>query len=315
MPPPPQQPYPNGAQPPSPYGPQPPQAPGPYGPQPPQASGPYGPQPSQAPGPYDPQPSQAPGPYDPQPSQAPGPYGSPYPPQPQPYPPHPYGQEPYPAWGAPPLAPLPKKRRIGLILAVVGGAVVAVVVVLALIGVAMSSGFPAATNKLVLPKALLDGKYQLAQDLTDSEGKKVEKEADGAWDAKDIHAVTARYSPGGDSTKGMLLVSGMYGRFKNKDLVRANMLKGATEADSVTVDEPAKDVTPAGSDVTISCEVLTQKASVLTITYPVCAWADGNTAAVIGEAALPAPDPSDVDLDAAARHTVKVRSEMLRPVG
>ncbi|MEU9477023.1 hypothetical protein [Streptomyces sp. NPDC048191] len=284
MPPSPQQPYPNGPQqPPYPYGQQPPQAaPGPYGQQPPQA--------------------------------APGPYGSPYPQQ-QAYPPQPYAQQPYPAWGAPPMAPLPKKRRVGLVLGIVGGAVVSVVVVLVLIGMAASSGFPAAKNKLTLPRTLLDGKYELAQDMSDTEGKKVEKEADGAWDAKDIHAVTARYSPGGDSSKGMLLVSGMYGRFKNKDAVRRNMLKGATEADSVTVDQAPKDVTPSGSDVTISCEVLTQKASLVTITYPVCAWADGNTAAIIGEAALPAPDPSDVDLDAAARHTVKVRSEMLRPVG
>jgi hypothetical protein len=288
MPPPPQpypsgQPYPNGSQ----------QQPNPYGP-PPQAA---------APGPYGQQPPPA----------APGPYGSPYPPQ-QPYPPQPYGQQPYGGWGVPPMAPLPKKRRVGLILGIVGGAVVAIVVVLALIGVAAESGFPEAKNRLTLPKTLLEDRYQLAEDLSDTEGKKVEKEADGAWDAKDIHAVTARYSPGGDSSKGMLLVSGMYGRFKNKDAVRRNMLKGATDADSVTVDRAPQDVTPSGSDVTISCEVLTQKASLVTITYPVCAWADGNTAAIIGEAALPAPDPSDVDLDAAARHTLKVRSEMLEPV-
>ncbi|MEU2928739.1 hypothetical protein ABZ636_27370 [Streptomyces sp. NPDC007251] len=287
--PPPPQPYPSGR--PYPNGPQ--QQPNPYGP-PPQAA---------APGPYGQQPPPA----------APGPYGSPYPPQ-QPYPPQPYGQQPYGGWGVPPMAPLPKKRRVGLILGIVGGAVVAIVVVLALIGVAAESGFPEAKNKLTLPKTLLEDKYQLAEDLSDTEGKKVEKEADGAWDAKDIHAVTARYSPGGDSSKGMLLVSGMYGRFKNKDAVRRNMLKGATDADSVTVDRAPQDVTPSGSDVTISCEVLTQKASLATITYPVCAWADGNTAAIIGEAALPAPDPSDVDLDAAARHTLTVRSEMLEPV-
>ncbi|MFG3203085.1 hypothetical protein [Streptomyces sp. NPDC048192] len=291
MPPPPQQPYPNGPQQqPNPYGPPPQAAPGPYGPQPPQA--PYGQQP---------------------PSPAPGPYGSPYPPQ-QPYPPQPYGQQPYGGWGAPSMAPLPKKRRVGLILGISGGAVAAIVVALAVIGMAVDSGFPEAKNKLTLPKSLLDDKYRLAQDMSGTEGRKVEKEADGAWDAKDIHAVTARYSPGGDSTKGMLLVSGMYGRFKNKDAVRRSMLKGATEAESVTVEQAPRDVTPSGSDVTISCEVLTQKAALVTITYPVCAWADGNTAAVIGEAALPAPDPSDVDLDAAARHTLQVRSEMLRPV-
>ncbi|MEU4926785.1 hypothetical protein AB0G54_09805 [Streptomyces yokosukanensis] len=272
MPPPPQQPYPNGPhqQPPYPYGQQPPQA-------------------------------------------APGPYGSPYPPQ-QPYPPQPYGQQPNP-WGAPPMAPLPKKRRVGLILAIVGGAVAAVVVALVLIGMAAESGFPEAKNKLTLPQTLLDGKYRLAQDLSGSEGKKIEDEADGAWDAKDIHGVVGSYDVGGDATKGTLVVSGMYGRFKNSDLARKNMMKGAAEGANATVAVPAKDFDLSG--VTITCEVITQEQMGTKITVPMCAWADGNTGATVAtvDTPLASKNPSDVDLDALAKQTLRIRSEAVKPIG
>ncbi|MEU0332554.1 hypothetical protein [Streptomyces sp. NPDC006193] len=256
-------------------------------------------------------------PHSPQP---PGPYGSPYPQQ-QPYPPQPYPQQPpypqppYPAWGAPPMGPPPRKRRVGLVLGIVGGVVASVTVVLVLIGVAAGSGFPEAKNRLTLPHTLLDDEYTLAQDLSGTEGKKVEQEADGAWDAKDIHAAVGRYSPDGGESQGMLLVSGMYGRFKNEAAVRRNMLKGAAESGSVTVEEPPRDVTPAGAETTVLCQVLTQKTSLAELTYPVCAWADGNTAAVVGEITTSGKDPADVDLDAAARNTLKIRTEMLQPVG
>ncbi|WP_341868963.1 hypothetical protein [Streptomyces diastatochromogenes] len=272
---------------------------------------------------YPHQPQQPQYPYGQQPPQAPpppGPYGSPYPQQQpypqQPYPPQPYPQQPYPGWGAPPMGPPPKKRGVGLALGIVGGVVgLSVLGSVGGFGALLGTDFPTAEHKLTLPHELVDGKYTLAQDLSDTEGQKVEDEADGAWDAKDVHALVGRYSPGGDDSKGMLLVSSMYGRFKNEDDVRSNMLKGATDADGVTVVEPEKDVTPSGSDVTISCEVLTQKQSTLTLTYPVCAWADGNTAAVIGEVDLALKDSADVDLDAAARDTVKVRDEMIKPIG
>ncbi|MFI2201680.1 hypothetical protein ACH47Z_13070 [Streptomyces sp. NPDC020192] len=279
MPPPPQQPQ-------QPYGQQPPY--GAYGVQPP-----YG------------QPPQA----------APGPYGSPYPQQQQPYPPQPYPQQqPYPAWGVPPMAP-PKKRRVGLILGIVGGVVTLVVVGLVLLGAVVSSGFPAAKNKLTLPKTLLDGKYQLARDLSDTEGKKIEDEADGAWDAKDVHAVVASYGAGGDTTQGALVVSGMYGRFKNTDEARGNMLKGASEADGVTVAVAPKDFPESGSP-TVTCEVLTQKKLGETVTYPVCAWSDGNTGAGVASinAKTAKQDPSDVDLAMYAKLTLQVRSEMIKPI-
>ena len=274
------------------------------------------PPPQQPPHPNQPQ---QPYPYGQQPPQAPGPYGSPYPQQ-QPYPPQPYPQQPYPAWGAPPMGPPPKKRRIGLVLGIVGGVVVLLVgglVALGAIGMKIEAGFPEAKNKLTLPKTLLDQKYDLADDLSDTEGQKIEDEIDGSWDAKVTDSVMGRYSLGGDNTKGTLVVSGLYGRFQNTAKGRNGMLKGAGEADGVTLAVPRKDLSPSGTDTTISCEVVVQKQSGVTLTYPVCAWADGNTAAMVAQIDTTALTASsaDVDMDAAARDTAKVRAEMIKPIG
>ncbi|WP_381567834.1 hypothetical protein [Streptomyces eurythermus] len=257
-----------------------------------------------------PQPSY-PGPYGQQPPPAaPGPYGSPYPQQ-APYPP----QQPYPGWGLPPMAPPPRRRRVGLVLGIVGGVVTVVVAGLVVLGLVAGGGFPAAENKLVLPHTLLDGEYTLAEDLSGTEGKKAEEEADGAWDVRDVHATVGRYSPPGDASRSMLLVSGMYGRFKNTPAIRRGLLKGAAEADGVTVERPARDVTPSGAATPVSCQVLTQESDSTTLTYGVCAWADGNTAAAVGKVDLSVRDPGDVDLEEAARTALRVRSELLRPVG
>ncbi|MEU2713836.1 hypothetical protein [Streptomyces sp. NPDC007205] len=292
MPPPPQQPYPNGPQ----------QPPYPYGQQPPQS----------VPGPYGQPPQSVPGPYGQPPQSGPGPYGHPYPPQ-QPYPPQPYPQQPYPGWGAPPMAPLPKKRRVGLILGIVGGVVTAVVVGLVLLGAAAEGGFPEAKNKLTLPRTLLEGKYRLAKDMSDTEGKKIESEADGAWDAEDTHGVVGSYTVDGDAAKGTLVISGMYGRFKNADVARRNMMKGAAQSDGATVAVPAKDF---DLDVTITCEVVTQVQMGTKITLPMCAWADGNTGATVAVVNTPllSQNPSDVDLEALAKNTLKVRDEAVEPI-
>ncbi|CAM5708831.1 hypothetical protein [Streptomyces aurantiogriseus] len=212
------------------------------------------------------------------------------------------------------MAPPPKKRRIGLVLGIVGGVVgvvVAAVVALAVIGAGVESNFPEAEYQLTLPKTLLDGRYELTDDLSDTEGQKIEEEMDGAWDAKVTDSTVGQYALGGDENEGALLVSGMYGRFQNTDEGRDSMLKGVGEADGLTVAVQPKDFRPGGSDVTVTCEVVTQKELGTTLTYPVCAWADGNTAAVVAEitAETVTQSPSDVDLEAAAETTLKVRSE------
>ncbi|MFD7295494.1 hypothetical protein ACFV9W_19590 [Streptomyces sp. NPDC059897] len=280
---------------------------------PPQQPGPYG----QQPGPYGPPPS---GPYGQQPQQPPQPpqFGQPQPP----YPgfPQQQGQQPYPApWGAPPPPP---KKRTGLIIGIVAGVVVlglGGLGVLGYIGRSAGVGFPEAEYKLTLPKTVLDAKYELAEDMSASKGSQIEGEAEGAWDAKDIKAVVGQYTLGGDQTKGVLIVSGMYGRLKNTDEARDNMMKGAGESANATVAVQPEDFQPAGSDVTITCEVLTQSSAGAggKLTMPMCAWADDNTGASVGEitTATATQDPQDVDLEAVAERAAKLREELRQPIG
>ena len=291
--------------------------------QPPYPQQPYGQQ-SYGQPPYgqQPQPQQpyAQQPYAQQPYGQPpaSPYGAPYPQQPYGQPVQP-GQpgRPY-GWGAPPpVFPPPKKRRVGLVLGVVGGAIgvgVATIVAIVLIGQNVDSGFPEADYELTLPKTLVDGRFELASDLSDTEGQKIEEEADGAWDARDTVGVVGTYGLNGDTSKGTLVLSGMYGRFKNTDKARVSMLKGAGEATGVTVAVPRKDFAEGG--VTISCEVLSQQKSGITLTYPTCSWADGNTAAAVAwmTAKTLTQDPEDVDLALSAKMTLQVRSETRKAI-
>ncbi|WP_406396675.1 hypothetical protein OG806_15260 [Streptomyces sp. NBC_00882] len=225
-------------------------------------------------------------------------------------------QPPY-AWGVPPvILPPPKKSRVGLVIGIAGGVfvvVLAILLTLVTIGAKAESGFPEAEFALVLPRMLLDGRYELTKDLSDILGRRLEKDSTGIWDAKVTHGVVGRYSLGGDPTKGALLITGFYGRFKNADKTRANALKRDGEADGVTVAVPPRDVTPTGSAVKISCEVLIRKRPTLTITYPVCAWADGNTSALVAEMTFGAAN-ADLDLKSAARTTLQVRSETVKAI-
>ncbi|MEV5612307.1 hypothetical protein [Streptomyces sp. NPDC052225] len=267
-----------------------------------------------------------PGPYGPphqQPQQPPqAPYGQPQQPygQPPAYPgfPQQQGGMPYGApWGAPP----PPKKKTGLIIGIVAGVVGVVVVgigALAFIGSQVEGSFPDAEYKLTLPQKLLGGKYELADDMSDgSEGQQIEDEADGAYNAKDATAVVAQYAPGGDAAKGVLVISGMYGRFKDTDDSRDNMMKGAAESDGAKVVVEPRDFHPAGADTTITCEVLTKNQAGTELTMAMCAWVDDNTGASVGEidAADLSPDPKSIDLEAAAETAAKVRAEIRKPVG
>ncbi|MGW2720989.1 hypothetical protein [Streptomyces sp. NPDC001492] len=275
---------------------------------PPPSQGPYGPQ-----NPYGAQPPQ--GPY------TAGPYGQPPAPQP------PYGSAPYPqpqpyGWGVPPMAAPPPKRQLGLVLGMVGGVVavvVAILVGLAMVGAtATGGGFPEAKFTLALPKTLVNGRYELTQDHVHSEEKKLEDEADGAWDAKDVRAVVGHYGPAGDHGGGTLVVEGMYGRFSHPALTRKEMMSGAADGKGAEMAVPAKDFHPEGSGgVVITCEVVTQTQLGVKVTVPLCGWFDDNTGASVAEVATAtmSQDPSDVDLEKAAATTLQIRSEMRKPIG
>lgn len=248
------------------------------------------------------------------------PYGpTPVPPQQQPYG-DPYPQQQPNGSGAPPVAPPPKRRRLWLVLGVVGGVIGTGVAGLAVgaVEVASGVGYPKAEYTLAVPEKLVGGRYELDEDSSGSaESRGIEKEADGEWGVyKDLKTVIGQYSSAGDDSKGTLVVSGLYGRFKYPGRVRKDLMEGAAgEGSRVAV--PAKNFHPAGADgITVTCEVLVQKGERMKVTLPVCGWADGNTGGWVTEVitAKASQDPAEADLSGLATLTAQVRSEMRKPI-
>ncbi|MFE3145098.1 hypothetical protein ACFXJ6_00235 [Streptomyces sp. NPDC059218] len=294
--------------------PQPPQ--GPYGPPQPQPQGPYGP--PQPQGPYGPPQAQPPnGSYPQQPSYGPpqqqvppqGAWGQPGVP----------GQPGYPGQPGWPGAQPPKKKRTGLVvgitvavLAVVGGLGYTAFKVMDIGKSVAGSGFPPAEYRLTAEQKLLDGEFTLASDMSREKGKEIEDTYDPS--IRNAKAVVAQYS---SAKGGALVLSGMWGQLKSPELARSKMLSGAAEADGATLAVPAKKFTPDGYDITVECQVLQQKSNGTMTSFPMCAWGDGNTGAMVAvitpETAVKAP--GSIDLSRLAADTAKVRSESRKPIG
>lgn len=287
--------------------PQPPQ--GPYG----APQGPYGPpqQPQQNPYAQQPVPRQQPVPGQQQP------YG--YPQQPQQ--PQPWGA---PAPGAPgwPGMPPPRRSRTGLVVGITLGALVMAggiaFGVSRLVdevdkagGIPSVGDFPEAEYRLTVPKTLLDGEYTLQTDSSSTDGKDIE----GTYDPsiRDAKAVVTQYTSG---SGGTLVISGLWGRIKGPEFTRDKILEGAVQNEGMTIAVPAREFTPAGYGITVSCQVVRSKEGGVSSTLPMCAWGDDNTASFVAvitaETAL--QDPQEVDLDKAALDTAKVRAESRKPI-
>ncbi|MFD7781895.1 hypothetical protein ACFV4Q_02080 [Streptomyces nojiriensis] len=271
----------------------------------------------------------------PPPQQPPGPYGPPQPPDPfggqpyaaqpahpaqqQPYPGQPYPPQPYPgqgAWGQPPTGTPPRKNRIGMVIGIVAGAVL-LLGAIGSVGARLSgSGFPEARYRLTVPKTLVDGKYELLHDRSATDGKEVLK---GTYDSKirDPKPAVGQYVSESPKESGALLVSGMYGQFKDAAGARKKMLRGAADSEDAFLAVPARDITPPGSDVTLSCQVLTVRKGGADSSLPMCAWADENTGATVGIVSEETAQQKawSVDLAKTAATTLKVRTEMRQPIG
>ncbi|WP_156725722.1 hypothetical protein [Streptomyces apocyni] len=258
---------------------------------------------------------------------APGPYAAQQPPFPQQ---QAYGQPPYGVppngpvgpggWGPPPPPPQRKNRTALVVVLIVAGLLL--LGYLAKIGKEVQtrgagpdSSYPVAEYRLELTETLLDGTYSLTQDLSTAG-----PQDDGSWnrsDLKDFKPVVGQYTGKGGAASGeVLVVSGMYARIKDPDAVRAGMLRGAEDGQGATLAVPPRDITPKGSDLVVSCQVLTVDQAGGTTTMPLCAWADDNTAASVGEITkeIAVQDPASVDLEAAAARALDVREEMRQPL-
>lgn len=215
----------------------------------------------------------------------------------------------------PPIGPPPRRNRAGLVI----GIIAVVLVVLGGLGFAVSKlgtvgGFPEAKYRLTVPPTLLNGQYTLAQDVSEV-GRESLKGTSQA-EVRDPQSAVGQYAGAkGDGTS--MVVGGYYGRVKTPEQQRNGMLQGAAEADGATLVTPARDATPAGSDVKIYCEVLTKSQGSLSATFPMCGWGDSNTVASVA-AITPASatqKPTDVDVTEAAELAVKVRAEIRTPIG
>ncbi|MEU1125378.1 hypothetical protein ABZ371_17890 [Streptomyces sp. NPDC005899] len=265
---------------------------------------PYGP-------PQPPQNPYGPPPGNPYPQQPPA-YG--YPPHPQAGAPGPYGQPGIPgAAGWPPQPP--RRRRTGMVVGIVAGALAAVAALgfgaYTLVGEGADAAFPEATHKLVVPEEILDGEFTLSQDMSATEGRKIEDTPDPS--IRDGKAAVAQYrSDDGD----VLVVSGMYGRIATPSFTRGKIMEGAAEADGTEIVVPAREFRPPGHDITVECQVLRSKGTGGSTHTPMCAWGDDNTAAMIavlrpGDAGK---DAGDIDLAEAAEETALVREEICEPL-
>ncbi|MEV7323817.1 hypothetical protein [Streptomyces sp. NPDC093970] len=229
--------------------------------------------------------------------------------------PQPLYQTPPSPWSAPPPAP-PRRSRIGLIAAIAGGVVLLIVALAAtmvLVGMGVENSFPPADSSLTVRPELVDGRFTLNRDDSSTLGLTMQNSWRRSWDAEDIHGIAATYKPE-DGERGSLVVTGMYGRFKNTDRMRAHVLAdNASKNTQVTVLVKPQDDTPAGSPVHVSCDIVTRKwADGTTLSYPVCAWADGNSWARVAD--MTRSGSVNLDLKATAKITLEVRTEMRTPI-
>ncbi|MGV9881496.1 hypothetical protein [Streptomyces sp. NPDC003006] len=180
-------------------------------------------------------------------------------------------------------------------------------------------GFPEAEYRLTVRPELVDGAYKLTQDLSETTGRAIVEENRSRANVRDPKAVVAQYKGQGEQEGAVMVVSGMSGRFRDPAAARADVMEGATEGQGAVVAVPARDITPTGSDITVSCQVLTQEggAGGVRSNVPICAWGDDNTAVGVGliTDANATQDPESVDLDELARTTLQVREEMREPIG
>ncbi|WP_175408933.1 hypothetical protein [Streptomyces sp. TRM64462] len=174
------------------------------------------------------------------------------------------------------------------------------------------SPFPAATHRLELPGTLLDSRYTLADDHSDTTNRSLKGTSE--TNIRDAKAVAGQYTAADEARPGVLIVSGLYGRIKNPATARTKTLKGAADAPGTQVLMTPRNITPPGSTITVSCQALsTSQARGGHAVYAMCAWADDNTSASVAEITAQTATTS-LDLASAARTTLAVREEMRRPI-
>ncbi|MGW4030587.1 hypothetical protein ACWEFL_14900 [Streptomyces sp. NPDC004838] len=175
--------------------------------------------------------------------------------------------------------------------------------------------FPEAEYRLTLPPKLLDGAYELSDDMSQQTQERLAEASQAVVRAP--RAATGQYDSVNGTEAGFVIVSGLYGRIADPDRALDEILEGAGEAKGTEIAVPAKDYTPKGSEVRVRCQVMVSSQSDgRKATIPFCAWADENTNASVSMATPESLSmtPEAVDLKKVAEATVKIRQELRRPI-
>lgn len=175
-----------------------------------------------------------------------------------------------------------------------------------------ASGGPESTYKVVLPKSLESGKYTLEKDLSASTDEQVPDSGSGA---RGVKPATGRYVTTGRTAE--LVVTGLNGTFASPEYAKNSFFRGLESNDNAEVGVPRRDITPAGSDTTLTCEVVLKHQGGQKLVMPMCAWADTTTLVAVVENTLATvgKDPSSIDLEAFAARVAGMRKELLVTTG
>ncbi|MFE9732453.1 protein kinase [Streptomyces sp. NPDC005863] len=191
----------------------------------------------------------------------------------------------------------------GLLAAVVTGALVLFGGAVYAAYVFKDSGpsFPTAQYKLEPPATLLGGAYELKEGTLSAPSKKLYDDEDRK-DAREFRATYTGKAKAGAFQE--LKVDGVYGRLKNSEVQREDMVSSSIVTNEEKVVAPLKEIRVAGADVVFSCETATSRSYG---TKTVCAWADENTAGSV-------QFKPHASLERAAAETRKIRDDMRKRI-
>ncbi|MDH2408930.1 hypothetical protein ACG5V6_12335 [Streptomyces chitinivorans] len=122
---------------------------------------------------------------------------------------------------------------------------------------------------------------------------------------------------GAASGEEQVVFVGYHGDIDSPEQARNGLLDGMEDDPSTELAVPRREITPAGSDEPLVCEVLVETGKDTRTTVPACAWGDRGTVGTVMDSAVgtAGTDPGDVDLDAFAERVGAIRDEAREPIG
>ncbi|HEX5567336.1 MAG TPA: hypothetical protein VFY14_10520 [Streptomyces sp.] len=162
-----------------------------------------------------------------------------------------------------------------------------------------------ASYTLTLPPTLEDGGLTLAEDMSDTFRPTIPH--------RTLEPVAGRYDARSGNER--LVLAGYAGFVRHHERSRNEMLDGMEENAGTELAVPRREITPAGTDEPLSCEVLVKNEGGTDFTIPVCVWSDPGTVGAVMDNSprTSATAPDAVDLDAFAERVSGIRDEVRVP--